>query len=133
MELEDLDTSTTEEICASINTLTEEMFRTSEEIQVTGRRILRRIKANPDWGSSIVLSPKSPMTKWMKTVNFEKETYTFNEFMCFFLDFYAAQDRLDFPTRSLILREEEAKLFDLPAETPVNFFIFMSRMPFVFR
>jgi|LauGreDrversion4_2_1035121.scaffolds.fasta_scaffold268113_2 hypothetical protein len=134
MELDELDTVSSEEICKEITVAARTLRAAVAEIDQRGRKILKRVEVEPLWGSEMELFPRMTTLKWLKSeLCFVKETYTFDEFMCFFLDLYAGEGRLDFETFSLKLRKADAAILELSAEVPVTLFQVISKLPILFK
>jgi len=134
MELDELDTVSSEEICREITVAARTLRAAVAEIDQQARKVLKRVEVEPLWGSDLELFPRATSLKWFKSeLCFVKETYTFDEFMCFFLDVYAGEGRLDFDTFSLRLRKADATIFELSAEVPVTLFQVISKLPLLFK
>jgi hypothetical protein len=113
-----------------------ELFRSMVTLATQSRQLdkqfkglLTKIQEKP-LGS--VLSPKAATCKWLQSIGLPHDMISYDDFLTAFFDSYEAEGRLDLATRTLELRPAEAKLLELPANTPVSVFQFLGALPRLF-
>ena len=122
-----------EDICKELRLTAETLYKQTNECNTLYKEICEKIAAKSSLSSSYILLPKTThVKKWLRTLDAPQEFITYNEFLELFFDLYEREGRLDFATRSLVLRSAEAKIFELEAETPVSIYRFLGKLPSVF-
>lgn len=136
MNIEELDLPATEVLCQEIKQAAVTLEKHAAETYTTTRRILKRMKsAPPDLDPSIPLTPKEPLASWLGEHGILASSISFEEWFSLFLATYAETEphRLDYVSRTIYLRETDAHLLQLPADTPTSIFQLLSRLPLLFK
>lgn len=81
--------------------------------------------------SGNILKPKTAsVKKWLKALGLPDNGLTYDDFLDTFLGLYEEECRMDFATRSLVLRPQDAKIFKL--DGTVTIYALLGAFPNVF-
>jgi F0F1-type ATP synthase delta subunit len=131
MESDDDDTLA-EDICKELSQTAKEL---SEQVETTTRlyeSVCMKIAEKEAMLANYILTPKDKAAKkWLKTLSLNSSVLTYDEFLDAFLTLYEKEGRMDFATRTLVLRPEDAKLFDLPETSSI--YALLGALPTVFN
>lgn len=132
MEEADDDTSS-DVICKELCVVANVLYDESKQCENRYKEILQKIKDKAKSAISHILVPKTvAATKWLKSLNAPSEVITYDEFLEIFFHIYETEGRLDFDSRTLMLRPKDAKILGLHPDTPLSIYVFLGNLPQVF-
>jgi hypothetical protein len=127
MELDELDSSSTDEICESLREQMNSLAASSEVVDSTFRTILRKVRHADPWAENLELTPKLATARWLKKHEWTEKTITLVEFLS--LLFKNAMT-LDIENQTLHFKKEEADLFKV--DTEVSIYKLLQNLPIAF-
>jgi hypothetical protein len=131
--MEEDDDTSSDIICKELCVVAKVLYNESKECESRYKDILQKIKDKSKSTTSHILLPKTvTATKWLKSLNAPSEVITYDEFLDVFFDLYEREGRLDFDSRTLMLRPKDAKILGLHPDTPTSIYVFLGNLPQVF-
>jgi hypothetical protein len=130
--MEEDDDTSSDVICKELCVVAKVLYNESKECESRYKDILQKIKDKSKSPISHILIPKTvAVTKWLKSLNAPSEVITYDEFLDVFFELYEREGRLDFDSRTLSLRPNDAKILGLHADT-ISIYTFLGNLPQVF-
>jgi hypothetical protein len=127
IELDELDSSSTGEICETLREQMNSLAASSEIVDSTFRTILRKVRHADPWAENLELTPKATTARWLKARGWTEKTIPFMDFLNLLFKSAVA---LDIETQTLHFKKEEADLFKV--DTEVSIYKLLQNLPIVF-
>ena len=125
----DEDDTLAEDICKELCSTAKELSEMVTSTSVLYEAICEKIAEKNT--NAHIMRPKPATKKWLKGLGAPTSVITYDEFLDIFLTLYEKEGRMDFATRTLVLRPEDAKLFDLPETSSI--YALLGALPSVFN
>lgn len=130
MESDDDDTLA-EDICKELRQTVKELSEQVDKTALIYESVCMKIAEKEAVLNNHILTPKDKAAKkWLKTLSLNSSILTYDEFLDAFLTLYEKEGRMDFATRTLVLRPEDAKILGL--SEMVSIYALLGALPSVF-